>query len=174
MSDTPFDRASDAHYYADLIVPRLEKSWSLILEADSKILQEAYLRADHTLLGVELDAPNHLKQAAHVCFWIRKLKPLKVFRTQSFQDAFVEMQERGLIRGELYNIDHPSPPPRRSIYINEIFALLVAIGIIADGGDVVDLNKWQVNDLAVSLRYHSFSPNALAAIIGAHVRNSGH
>jgi len=174
VSSISVQRAQEARFYAELIVPRLEKSWSLILEVDMKTLQEAYLRADHTLSGVELDAPNHLKQAAHICFWIRKLKPLKVFRFQSFQDAFVELQEKNLIRGELHHIDTQDPPPPRAIYVNEIFAILVAIGVIADGGDVVDLNKWQVNDLAVSLRYHSYSPSALGAIIGAHVRNAGH
>jgi hypothetical protein len=153
------------------IVPQIEASWACIIEVDTEIMQEAWARANLTLGHVELDQPNEIKQAAHYAFWIRKLKPLRVLNLSELAATTNELAALGMIRGHVDGMQETMPQGRR-LYVNETFALLAAIGIVRHSGYGIGLShEKKFNDLAISLRYHSFSPSALTGMLMAYVQN---
>jgi hypothetical protein len=151
MTDITLETAKSVLALAVNIIPQIEAKWGCIIEVDDAILQEAAGRALLTIEHVRLKEPNAIKQAGHYAFWIRKLKPLRVVNLEQ----------------------HVAPqsivPPARRLYVNEVFAIVAAIGIARAGGYSIAMDPAVLNDLAVSLRYHSFSPNALSAILNAYV-----
>lgn len=163
-------RAHEIKELACAVILEIEKNWECVIEVDLKILEEAVLRAEQTLNHVGIDAPNHIKQAGHFAFWIRKLKPIRVMHLRYFQEIFAQMVEGKLIKGKMDDVGSEDTKPRAR-YVNEIFALSVALAILKKGmpGIRFNLNPAIMNDLAVSMRYHSFSPSAMSAILEARI-----
>jgi hypothetical protein len=168
MSQPTLASASSILELAEALVPQIETSWGCIIELDIEVLQEAAGRAQLTIEHVGMDNPNEIKQAGHYAFWIRKLKPLRVVNIEELAGACDQLVAKGLLKGQLTAIQAIVPPGRR-LYVNEAFALLAAVGFAYEGGYRIDFTAKEFNDLAVSLRYHSFSPSALSAILMAYV-----
>ncbi|MGE5503266.1 MAG: hypothetical protein ACM31L_02475 [Actinomycetota bacterium] len=154
---------------AEAIIPMIERTWGCIIALDNEVLQEAAGRALLTIGHVGMEDPNEIKQAGHYAFWIRKLKPLSVVNLDELVSASAQLAEKGLLRGSITAPQSIIPHARR-LYLNEAFALIAAIGIAKNGGYDIELNAKQFNDLTVSLRYHSFSPSALSALLMAYVK----
>lgn len=150
------------------IVPKIETTWGCLIELDLEVLQEAAARADLTIGHVGIQFPNALKQAAHYAFWLRKLKPLRVLNVAEHAEVTRQLIADRMLSGSVDKVQSTVPPPRR-LYVNEAFALLAAIGIARSGGYSAKLNESIFNDLVVSLRYNSFSPSALTAMLNAYV-----
>ena len=149
------------------IVPKIEKKWNCLIDLDQKILGEAAAQASATLGHIGVEQPNHFKQAGHFGFWIRKLKPLRVIDLKNFQDLFCQLRDEDIITGRLNHIKY-EPPASRCRFVNEVFGVLVAIGIIKSSeGTAPELTENDLHDLVANLRYHSFSPSAFAAILEA-------
>ena len=168
MPQPTLSAASSILDLAEAIVPMIETKWGCIIEVDNEILQEAAGRALLTIEHVGLDDPNEIKQAGHYAFWVRKLKPLRVVNLDEMVLACNQLEATGLLKGAP-TVSQAIVPPGRRLYVNETFALLAAIGIAREGNYRIELTAKEFNDLAVSLRYHSFSPSALSAILMAYV-----
>lgn len=157
--------AQQAPALAQGIIPKIEKKWDCLIEVDNKILGEAAARAFITLDHLEIENPNPYKQAGHFGFWIRKLKPARVVNLKNFQNLFCQLRDEDLIKGNMEDIETEEPKPRFK-FVNETFGILAAIGIIKNiEGTGPKLGADEFQDLVTNLRYHSFSPSALAAIL---------
>lgn len=152
---------------ARIIVPKIEKKWDCIIDVDRKVLQEAAMRALITLDHLGIEQPNNFKQAGHIGFWIRKLKPLRFVNLKSFQEMFCSLRDSDLIKGHMEDVPVKEPGYRTN-YVNETFAVLAAIGhVSAAAQGTPHMPKHVFNDLVTNLRYHSFSPSAFATILEA-------
>lgn len=169
MAQPTLMTASSILDLAEVVVPAIENAWGCIIELDNEVLHEAAGRALLTIDHVGLSQPNEIKQAGHYAFWIRKLKPLRVLHLDELAEVVRQLTQCGLVTGGISAVQSVLPPVRR-LYVNEAFALLAAIGIARRGGYRVNLTSAIFNDLAVSLRYHSFSPSALSAMLMAYTR----
>ena len=158
---------------AKKVVPEIEALLGFHTELNHKVAIESALKAFQTLHHTGIDKPNEFKQAGHFAFWIRKLKPLRVVDLRSFQNMYALLREKNLLKGttSMEFISAPPEPPPEARFINEIFAIFSAIGIIRNGrpGCPSRLDPPTLNDLIVNLRYHSYSPSAVGAIIESRV-----
>jgi len=62
-------------------------------------------------------------------------------------------------------LERENPDNPNTLYINEIIAVKVAFGFIHSAGIILKPKPELVHDLIISLRYHSFSPNAVRIIL---------
>lgn len=107
--------------------------------------------------------PNHFKVAGQLAFWLRKLKPFRIFRMSSFVS---HLEMRGVehrLPADLMAQEKSGNPLH--LFINEMIATQAAFGVIRAGGTALRPKEELVHDLIMSLRYHSFSPNALRIIL---------
>jgi len=169
MAGLTLDDAAPIVGLAMELVPRLEVSWGCIINVDLEVLQEAAGRAMLTIEHVGMEQPNEIKQAGHYAFWIRKLKPLTVVDLNQLKEAVDELAEQALLKGKIEAVQGTVPPSRRR-FVNEMFALLSAIGIAKAGNYNIEMTSTKLHDLAVNLRYHSFSPSALSSMLMAFVK----
>lgn len=117
-----------------------EKEYKIRLRIDTDILDELELHVEKTLQHYQLTGPNVAKVAGHVCFWLRRLKPI-----------------------------HHHPNSRnKNTAINEEVALWVALSICADWHDdhsrqpIKQVPMRILKDWVTSLRINAHSPHALA------------
>lgn len=151
------------------IVPKIEASLGCIIAVDAAILEEAGLRAGITISQIAITQPNELKQAGHYAFWIRKLKPLKIVDLVELRETIFELEKLSLVKGSIEQVQSIQiPSPDSSIFINEMFAIVVAIAISRTGGFSINIETQPMHDLATTLRYSSFSPAAVSAILQAY------
>jgi hypothetical protein len=151
------------------IVPQIETSLGCIIAVDAAILEEAAIRAEITIRQIAIHQPNELKQAGHYAFWIRKLKPLKIVDLVELRETIVELEKLSLIKGSIDQVQSiQCPSPDASMFINELFAIVAAIAICRTGKFTVNMETQAMHDLATTLRYSSFSPTALSAILQAY------
>ncbi len=151
------------------IVPQIEISLGCIIAVDAAILEEAAIRAEITIRQIAIHQPNELKQAGHYAFWIRKLKPLKIVDLVELRETIVELEKLSLIKGSIDQVQSiQCPSPDASMFINELFAIVAAIAICRTGKFMVNMETQAMHDLATTLRYSSFSPTALSAILQAY------
>lgn len=164
MSDAQFPGLDEAFAFLDDARRRVEGELGCSILHDREIAEEAILEAEKGFGSIPgIPHPNHFKVAGHIAFWVRKLKPFRVFR---FSTVIQYLDERG--------IAHPFPPemsrPEESgnplhLFVNEMIAARVAFGIIRANGTVLRPRPELVHDLITSLRYHSFSPSAIRIIL---------
>lgn len=155
-------------------VPMMESSIGCIIAIDAGILEEATKRAEITIGQIAIDQPSELKQAGHYAFWARKLKPLRIIDLAELKDTVEQLKGLTLLKGSITEIqDIPTPPPDSSLFINELFAILVAVSVARTGGFNVKIEAQPMHDLATTLRYNSFSPAAVSAILQPHATNVG-
>lgn len=98
------DEWRDIAAFAEAIVPKLERAWGCLVEADFAILQEAAERAKLSIKGSDHTDPNSLKRAGHYAFWIRKLKPLRIVYLDVMADQVKELAKLGFIQGEITGV----------------------------------------------------------------------
>lgn len=171
MPQFDINGASKVTALAEKIIPEIETNWGCIIALDSELLCEAEWRARITLEHVGMVEPNEVKQAGHYAFWIRKLKPLRIVNLESLADEVRQLSKIKMVDGDINRVqDIVTPILARRLFINETFALLAAIGIAGEGGHYVEMSAKPFHDLVVSLRYHSFSPSAISALLMAYVR----
>lgn len=137
-----------------------------MIQLDASVLEEAAIRSLLTLDQVSLDKPSEVKQAGHLAFWLKKLKPLQIIDLKELKAAVDALAGRGLVSGRIDKAQDIPPP--RTRFVNETFAILAAVGIARSCGYRICLSAPDFHDLSTSLRYHSFSPSALIAILAAH------
>ncbi|GAA4253270.1 hypothetical protein GBZ26_14325 [Azospirillum formosense] len=152
------------------IVPKIETSFGCVIEVDAQVLEEAKIRAAETLIHINMDSPNEIKQAGHYAFWIRKLKPIRIINLAELRSAVDHLSQQGLIRGKIEEIQCSAKPQQAWMFVNELFAVLAALAIAKTGGYDVQIDKRSLHDLATTMRYHSFSPGALVAVLWAKVK----
>ena len=152
------------------IVPQIETSLGCIIAVDAQyFLEEAGIKAEITIRQIAIHQPNELKQAGHYAFWIRKLKPLKFIDLVELRETIAELQRLSLIKGSIDQVQLiQCPSPDASLFINELFAIVAAIAICRTGKFTVHIEKQAMHDLATTLRYSSFSPTAVGAILQAY------
>ena len=130
---------------------------------DKEVAEEVILKAEECLQKIAgIDEPNTLKVAGHYAFWIRKLKPFRVFKI----GVLVEMLNA---RGIAHNIDsaaceQTSAGVALHLYLNEMIAVRYATALIKQRGIRLSLRPELLHDLVTSLRYNSYSPSALRIV----------
>lgn len=171
MAKRPYDEAiAGLRLFAERIIPEIEREWGCVIEIDHAILDESAIKACETIDHVPKASPNELKQASHFAFWLRKLKPLRVINLNSLQRSIDQLNTDGLIVGKISSVQSIYvPDASRYLFVNELFAIYVASGICRQADHEISLTAATINDLAVSLRYNSFSPSAISAILTAHL-----
>ena len=151
------------------IIPQIEVSLGCIIAVDAAVIGEAGARAGITIRQISVDQPNEIKQAGHYAFWIRKLKPLKIIDLVELKETIVELGKLSSVKGSIEQTQSiQCPPSDAAMFINELFAILVAIAICKTGGYRVTMEKHAMHDLATTLRYSSFSPAAISAVLQAY------
>ncbi|MBI5236409.1 MAG: hypothetical protein HY886_09220 [Deltaproteobacteria bacterium] len=98
-----------------------------------------------------IDTPDRFKEAAHIAYWIRRLKPL------SYR----------------YDVEQSAPNTRLALFINEIIALVIAGYICSfEKPTYAKDEKWNLpkpcylrEDLLYMFRYKHISPHALIFIL---------
>lgn len=164
MADARFPNLDEAFAFLDDARRRVEIELKCSILHDREISEEAVLEAEKGFGSIPgVPNPNHFKVAGHIAFWVRKLKPFRVFRIST---VIHFLEERG--------IQHPFPPEMvrteesgnpLHLFVNEMIAARAAFGIIRAHGTVLRPKPELVHDLITSLRYHSFSPSAIRIIL---------
>lgn len=109
------------------------------LDIDTDLLAELEIYANKSLRGYNIENPNAAKVAGHVCFWVRRVKPVL----------------------------HKPDTIRKFLAVNEEVALLVGLAICQNYFDDARAESFKISpkilkDWVSSLRYNSHSPHALA------------
>jgi hypothetical protein len=117
----------------------IEKQYEVELEVDTDELAELARFADESLKSYQLQSPNAAKVAGHICFWLRRFKP----------------------------ISHAATSKSKLLAVNETVALWLGLSICDQYYDDVRAEAFKVSprilkDWVASLRYNSHSPHALA------------
>jgi hypothetical protein len=141
-----------------------EQQLSCSILHDRQISQEALIHAGRSFGSIPgIDNPNHFKIAGHLAFWIRKLKPFRIFRLST---VVAHLEKRGLSHPfpeAMLKQENPDNP--NALFVNEIIAVNAAFGFICATGTLLRPKPELVQDLIVSLRYNSFSPHAVRIIL---------
>jgi hypothetical protein len=114
--------------------------------------------------------PNPFTIAAHLAFWIRKLKPFRILRLSAFVAYLDERRVPNPFTAAMLERENQEDP--KTIFVNEMIAVNIAFGIIRSAGIPLKPKPDLVQDFIVSLRYHSFSPNAMLIILESMVETS--
>lgn len=142
--------------------------WTVLI--DAKVLEECGKKTVETLGKLNgVPTPNALKTAGHLAFWIRKLKPFSLYNRQ---EQLKLLKGLGVKNPESVLPSGSSPSGFAAMTINELIAISVACGVVEQFHlPKVSLSPSAslVNDLAVGLRYHSYSPSSLAILFEAMV-----
>lgn len=151
-------------------VDRFEKLYGWTILVDSKVLEECGDKALETLGKLSgIPKPNALKMAGHLAFWIRKLKPFSLYNRDEQIDLLASL---GVASPASLLPPGPSPTGFSALMVNELIAISVACGFVETyHSPKVSLTASApfINDLAVGLRYHSYSPSSLAILLEAMV-----
>ncbi|MBF0324871.1 hypothetical protein [Magnetospirillum moscoviense] len=168
---------------------------NLFLVMDNKIVEDCAIQARQSLASYNMDsskgvhsAPNHFKEAGHYAYWVRKLKPLQVVSLSGLVDM---LSDCGIVcdcRNGSLPADNPGV-----VLVNEYAALHVARAIVRAVEqrhyDALDQNgkvneqmrrqfqefrsvvnrrlKRMSDDILMSIRYNSHSPNSMAILMEA-------
>ena len=117
----------------------IEQRFQLELEVDTDELAELDRFAAKSLQSYDLDNPNAAKVAGHVCFWFRRVKPIR----------------------------HAATSQNKYLSANEEAALWLGLAICDQYCDDRRAETFKIEprilkDWVASLRYNSHSPHALA------------
>jgi len=115
-SDEDADGVYEEAHKIKLLIERFASEMGINVHdgmADICDVVRAYSRDVRKLIAVDSFSPNEYKQAGYLAFWIRKLKPL-------FYHTLLDDQE-GISKAEDTTL---------RVYLNEVFALYVAIAIV--------------------------------------------
>ncbi|HYD63925.1 hypothetical protein [Azospirillum sp.] len=117
----------------------IEAVYGVELEVDTDELAELERFADESLRSYRLTNPNAAKVAGHLCFWLRRLKPIR----------------------------HAATSNAKLLAVNEVAALWLGLAICDQYFDNASAQSFKIDprilkDWVASLRYNSHSPHALA------------
>jgi len=112
---------------------------------DVVVIREAFEKAAISLGHAYTGSPNEIKKIGHKIFWIRKLKPIQIQRKEIS--------------------DVPDVNKAGQLFINEYTAILFGFVSLELCGHKPTPSVRLVHDLAANLRYSSFSPGSISAII---------
>ncbi|WP_173973776.1 hypothetical protein [Magnetospirillum sp. LM-5] len=162
---------------------------------DNKIVEDCAIQTRHSLATYNMDAtkgehsaPNHFKEAGHYAYWVRKLKPLRII---SIAGAVAILRDKGIQCS--CPEDMLTAENRDFILVNEYAALFVARAIVnavenrhldalgSEGKVNEDMRrqfqeyrsvvnrrlKRMSDDILMSIRYNSHSPNSMAILMEA-------
>lgn len=131
--------------------------------ADERLLHEVIRKTHDDLFRYtqaynftqQINSPNHFKQAGHLAFWLRRLRPL------SFDDEAAQVIDGHSNMSASYLA-------KASKYLNDEFSLLIGAYISVEGerseGKEPTRNYLRgdiLHDMIVICRYKSVSPHAL-------------
>lgn len=164
MADARFPDLDEAFAFLDDARRRVEIELQCPILHDREISEEAVLEAEKGFGSIPgIPNPNHFKVAGHIAFWVRKLKPFRVFRFSTFIQYLDEREIAHPFPPEMAQADESGSPLH--LFVNEMIAARAAFGIIRAHGTVLRPKPELVHDLITSLRYHSFSPSAIRIIL---------
>ena len=117
----------------------VEDQYDIKLDIDTDLIKELDDYIEYSLASYDMDSPNAAKVAGHVCFWLRRFKP----------------------------ITHESSSRAKYFAVNEEVALFVGLSICDQYFDdhraeTFNIDMRVLKDWVSSLRYNSHSPHALA------------
>ncbi|MBF0605705.1 MAG: hypothetical protein HQL07_18680 [Nitrospirae bacterium] len=118
------------------MVNYLERRYDIILNIDATILSEIEALRKESLGAYRIKNPNIPKEAGHISFWIRKLKP----------------------------VSHAQESVNRYLAINEEIGLLVGLSLCCRFHNTHMLRPPPrvMHDWVTSMRYNSHSPHSTA------------
>jgi hypothetical protein len=157
------------------LVQRVEEKLGLRIVVDVKVFEECLECACTGLKKSKVDGPNKpndFKKAGQYAFWIRKLKPFRVFRAQEIIDQIQALKgvcthEMECIKGALASDSGADDRPQYR-YVNEMIAVWVAIAFMIGAKKKklreIQLTKTFLHDLLSRLRYDAYTPDNLALL----------
>jgi len=166
----------------------IKRDMEVKLSIDSLILYECYSHAQASIKfhgkPESVDAfiaLNHMRQAAHYCFWISKLKPAVELRGfyNKFKDKFREkelMPEEEVFDTEDIDLEHQIPAAKP---INEILAYgvghdLVMAGVKLELGKRKELNDSSVEEIEYKIKEFDSRAEKIAERIITSMRINNH
>lgn len=168
----------DANAVLDSLTPlitRIETMIGASIVVDVKIFEECLIRSKIGLDKAKIDGPskpNDFKKAGQYAFWLRKLKPFRVFHAQEIVDQISALGGECRHAFEcIKNLAQGAPPavPAHR-YVNELVAIWVAIAFMAGkkkkARDIL-LTSVFLQDLLARLRYDAYTPDNLSILFEA-------
>lgn len=168
----------DANRVLDTLEPligRIEGKIGRRIIVDVKVFEECIERADIGLAKSRIDgplAPNDFKKAGQYAFWIRKLKPFRVFKSQEIIDQIESVGgscAHGFecVRATVSQDSGGDLPIHR--YVNELIAVWIAIAFMAGTkkSREILLTAVFLQDLLARLRYDAYTPDNLSILFEA-------
>lgn len=169
----------DVEAVLDQITPLVERIEGLLgrrVVVDVKVFAECLECARIGLKKARIDGPknpNDFKKAGQYAFWIRKLKPFRVFWAREILDQINALN--GLCCHDFECIssaltaDGDAEDAPRHRYVNEMIAVWVAIAFMTGVKELreIQLTKIFLHDLLARLRYDAYTPENLALLFEA-------
>jgi hypothetical protein len=171
MTKRVHDELDGAFRLLDGVRCEVERQLSCSILHDRQIGEEVILWARKGFKsGSGSPRPSPFVIAAHLAFWIRKLKPFRILRLSAF---VAYLDERHVPNPFTENmLERESLENPKTIFVNEMIAVNIAFGIIRSAGFSLKPKPDLVQDFIVSLRYHSFSPNSILIILESMIETS--
>jgi hypothetical protein len=169
----------DVEAVLDEMMPLVERIEALIgrpIVVDVKVFAECLECARTGLKKARIDGPqnpNDFKKAGQYAFWIRKLKPFRVFWAREIVEQINALKgqcghEFECVMAAL-TVDAEAQDMPRHRYVNEMIAVWVAIAFMTGVKKLRDiqLTKTFLHDLLARLRYDAYTPDNLALLFEA-------
>lgn len=158
----------------DGLVSRVETSLGCRIVVDAKVFHEALLRAGRSLEKTKLDGiprPHDHKKAGHYAFWLRKLKPFRIFQLKEIDDQLKQVGVTCPVKFQCIDDqiaeEAANFTPRSSHkYVNEIIALWTGIAFILgpNAAREITMTAPFLRDFLAGLRYDAYTPDNLALL----------
>lgn len=158
----------------DVLVTRIERALGCKIVVDTKVFHEVLLRAGRSLEKTKLDGiprPHDHKKAGHYAFWLRKLKPFRVFMLSELED---QLRQVGVTCPVLFQCVNASVakdtgtvhPQNSHKYVNEWIALWTGIAFVLGTHAAREIIMTQpfLRDFLAGLRYDAYTPDNLAIL----------
>lgn len=159
----------------DPFIERIEKKIGRQIVVDVKVFEECLERAAIGLQKAKIDGParpNDFKKAGQYAFWLRKLKPFRVFRVG---EVVEQIENLGGVCGHDYTCikavlgkDAVADLPIHR-YVNELISVWVAVAFMAGRKKMREILLTEVflQDLLARLRYDAYTPDNLSILFEA-------
>ncbi len=169
----------DVEAVLDEMMPLVERIEELIgrrIVVDVKVFAECLECSRTGLAKSRVDGPknpNDFKKAGQYAFWIRKLKPFRVFWAREIVDQIDALNGQcghdfDCIKAVLAADASATDLPRHR-YVNEMIAVWVAIAFMTGLKKLreIQLTPTFLHDLLARLRYDAYTPENLALLFEA-------